>query len=249
MKTASAIILAGAVAIPPSDHDVDDDAAFMARVEGAIEAVAARPDTIVLLGVQPDRPESQYGWIEPDDVVLGPWSWPARPFSNISSVARCQPSPTRSARSVPSTLPPGKAKPPTSRTRASSPLISRAMSWSRVPSGSRCFRSPGPRRRTWATPRALASHARASGVSSDCGARGTTAFRCGRRRPATPRIGLGPRRRPRNPRGVAEDVPHGLRREERVAKGFVVRQRIRQLENRGAGERAVASIRSVVSSG
>ncbi|PYO18686.1 MAG: hypothetical protein DMD88_17160, partial [Candidatus Rokuibacteriota bacterium] len=174
----------GAVAILPSDHDVVDDAAFMARVEGAIEAVAARPDTIVLLGVQPDRPESQYGWIEPDDVVLGPWSWPARPFSNISSVARCQPSPTRSARSVPSTLPPGKAKPPTSRTRASSPLISRAMSWSRVPSGSRCFRSPGPRRRTWATPRALASHARASGVSSDCGARGTTAFRCGRRRPA-----------------------------------------------------------------
>ena len=42
MKTASAIILAGAVAILPSDHYVDDDAAFMARVEGAIEAVAAR---------------------------------------------------------------------------------------------------------------------------------------------------------------------------------------------------------------
>ena len=83
MKTASAIILAGAVAILPSDHYVDDDAAFMARVEGAIEAVAARPDTIVLLGVQPDRPESQYGWIEPDDVVLGPWSWP------IYRVRRC----------------------------------------------------------------------------------------------------------------------------------------------------------------
>jgi len=55
VKTASAIILAGgngerlrtvapggAGAILPSDHDVDDDAAFMARVEGAIEAVAAR---------------------------------------------------------------------------------------------------------------------------------------------------------------------------------------------------------------
>jgi mannose-1-phosphate guanylyltransferase len=66
----------GAVAILPSDHYVDDDAAFMARVEGATEAVAARPDTIVLLGVQPDRPESQYGWIEPDDVVPGAWSWP-----------------------------------------------------------------------------------------------------------------------------------------------------------------------------
>ena len=108
MKTASAIILAGgngerlrtvapggAGAILPSDHYVDDAAAFMARVEG-----------------------------------------------------------------VPSTLPPGKAKPPASRTRASSPLISRAMSWSGVPSGSRCFRSPGLPRRTWATPRARVTRAR-----------------------------------------------------------------------------------------
>jgi mannose-1-phosphate guanylyltransferase len=66
----------GAVAILPSDHYVDDDARFMARVEGAMEAVTARPDTIVLLGVEPDRPESQYGWIEPGDVILGSWSWP-----------------------------------------------------------------------------------------------------------------------------------------------------------------------------
>ena len=66
----------GAVAILPSDHYVDDDARFMARVECAMEAVTARPDTIVLLGVEPDRPESQYGWIEPGDVILGSWSWP-----------------------------------------------------------------------------------------------------------------------------------------------------------------------------
>jgi mannose-1-phosphate guanylyltransferase len=51
----------GTVAILPSDHYVDDDAAFMARVEDAMEVVTARPDTIVLLGVEPDRPESQYG--------------------------------------------------------------------------------------------------------------------------------------------------------------------------------------------
>ena len=38
----------GAVAIMPSDHYVDDDARFMARVEGAMEAVTARPDLIVL---------------------------------------------------------------------------------------------------------------------------------------------------------------------------------------------------------
>jgi mannose-1-phosphate guanylyltransferase len=61
----------GAVVILPSDHYVDDDAGFMARVESALEAVAAFPDAIVLLGVEPDRPETGYGWIEPGDVVPG----------------------------------------------------------------------------------------------------------------------------------------------------------------------------------
>lgn len=36
----------------------------------------ARPDVLVLLGIEPDRPETEYGWIEPAEVILGPWSWP-----------------------------------------------------------------------------------------------------------------------------------------------------------------------------
>jgi mannose-1-phosphate guanylyltransferase len=65
-----------AVALLPSDHYVSDDDAFMARVEGAMEAVRARPDVVVLLGIEPDRPEVEYGWIEPGEVILGRWAWP-----------------------------------------------------------------------------------------------------------------------------------------------------------------------------
>jgi mannose-1-phosphate guanylyltransferase len=61
----------GPVVMLPSDHWVSDDAAFMARVEGGCEAVRAHPDRIVLLGVAPDRPETQYGWIEPGEPIGG----------------------------------------------------------------------------------------------------------------------------------------------------------------------------------
>lgn len=55
---------AAPVAILPSDHYVSNDAAFMAHVEGAAQAVLARSDLIVLLGVPPDTAEVEYGWIE-----------------------------------------------------------------------------------------------------------------------------------------------------------------------------------------
>ena len=54
-----------AAAIFPSDHYVSDDAVFMAHVETAFEAVRSRDDTVVLLGVEPDTPEAEYGWVEP----------------------------------------------------------------------------------------------------------------------------------------------------------------------------------------
>lgn len=53
------------VAIFPSDHYVSDDVAFMSHIETAFESVAKRKDLVVLLGIQPDRPETEYGWIEP----------------------------------------------------------------------------------------------------------------------------------------------------------------------------------------
>ena len=59
-----------AVALFPSDHYVSDDARFMAHVEAAFGVVQARPDLIVLLGIEAEDPEVQYGWIEPGDRLL-----------------------------------------------------------------------------------------------------------------------------------------------------------------------------------
>ena len=53
------------VAVFPSDHYVDNDAAFMRHVELAFDVVEQRPELTVLLGITPDLPESGYGWIEP----------------------------------------------------------------------------------------------------------------------------------------------------------------------------------------
>jgi mannose-1-phosphate guanylyltransferase len=70
----------GAVALFPSDHYVSDDARFMAHVEGALAAVQARPDLVILLGVEADGPEVQYGWIEPGDRV---WAWSGHPICRV----------------------------------------------------------------------------------------------------------------------------------------------------------------------
>jgi len=53
------------IALFPSDHFVDDDREFMRHVDAAFRAVDARPEKIVLLGVEPTRADPQYGWIEP----------------------------------------------------------------------------------------------------------------------------------------------------------------------------------------
>src|SRR5207249_10046364 len=64
------------VVLLPSDHYVSDDDAFMARVEGALEAAQTRPSRVILLGIEPVRPETEYGWIEPSELLLGPSPWP-----------------------------------------------------------------------------------------------------------------------------------------------------------------------------
>ena len=58
------------VAVFPSDHFVDDDRAFVAAAAVALEAVRVRPDLVVLLGIEPDTPETEYGWIEADSRPL-----------------------------------------------------------------------------------------------------------------------------------------------------------------------------------
>jgi mannose-1-phosphate guanylyltransferase len=62
---------AAAVAILPCDHYVSDDPSFMAHVATAFEAVEARPDVVVLLGIAATRAESEYGWIEPGTPIPG----------------------------------------------------------------------------------------------------------------------------------------------------------------------------------
>lgn len=71
-----AVAPADAVVLLPSDHFVSDDDALMARVAGALDAVRARPALVVLLGIEPDRPEVEYGWIEPAEPIPGRWAWP-----------------------------------------------------------------------------------------------------------------------------------------------------------------------------
>ena len=58
------------LAIFPSDHFVDDDGAFVASAAAALDAIRARPDLVVLLGIEADTPETEYGWIEADERPL-----------------------------------------------------------------------------------------------------------------------------------------------------------------------------------
>jgi mannose-1-phosphate guanylyltransferase len=59
----------GTVAIFPSDHYISNDMIFMRHVDAAISAASSLPVKIVLLGIPADRPESDYGWIEPAEQI------------------------------------------------------------------------------------------------------------------------------------------------------------------------------------
>jgi mannose-1-phosphate guanylyltransferase len=51
------------VVVYPSDHFVAPEAPFIATVTSAMAAADRLADRIVLVGVRPDRPESDYGWV------------------------------------------------------------------------------------------------------------------------------------------------------------------------------------------
>lgn len=57
------------VALLPSDHFIFEEDRFMASVEAAASLAAAHPVRPILLGVEPDRPETEYGWIEAGEVI------------------------------------------------------------------------------------------------------------------------------------------------------------------------------------
>jgi mannose-1-phosphate guanylyltransferase len=59
------------VAFFPSDHYFSDDQAFMNYVDAAFRAVDREPESVVLLGIEADKPETSYGWIEPEESMFG----------------------------------------------------------------------------------------------------------------------------------------------------------------------------------
>ena len=63
----------GPLVILPSDHWVSDDAAFMAHAAAALGLVDVHEDVVVLLGIVPNRPEPEFGWIEPSASSFGGW--------------------------------------------------------------------------------------------------------------------------------------------------------------------------------
>jgi mannose-1-phosphate guanylyltransferase len=59
------------VAFFPSDHYLADSEAFMETVEAAYRAVDINPNSVILLGIEPAKAETSYGWIEPVESLFG----------------------------------------------------------------------------------------------------------------------------------------------------------------------------------
>lgn len=55
----------------PSDHYVGDDERFRAYIRRASDAIAARPDELALLGIEPDHPSPDYGYVVPGPPLAG----------------------------------------------------------------------------------------------------------------------------------------------------------------------------------
>ena len=53
------------VALFPSDHYFSDSRKFMNHIRTALDTAQVRRDVVILLGVEPESPEVEYGWIEP----------------------------------------------------------------------------------------------------------------------------------------------------------------------------------------
>ncbi len=57
------------VAVFPSDHYVSNDWTLVRHVDAAFRAVESRPELIVLVGVRPDAPETDYGYVVPGSAM------------------------------------------------------------------------------------------------------------------------------------------------------------------------------------
>lgn len=59
------------IIVLPSDHHVENESALRAAFGAALDAVERERDRIALLGVTPDSPDTQYGWIVPAPSGVG----------------------------------------------------------------------------------------------------------------------------------------------------------------------------------
>lgn len=78
------------VAVFPSDHHVSNDWALVRHVDAAFRIVERSPDLIVIVGVSPAAPETDYGYVVPDSPLL------ADGCSDVRSVRRFIEKPTAS---------------------------------------------------------------------------------------------------------------------------------------------------------
>jgi len=58
------------VAFFPSDHHFADEEALSDCVRQAFECAESHSNAVILLGVAPNRPETEYGWIEPGEPLM-----------------------------------------------------------------------------------------------------------------------------------------------------------------------------------
>src|ERR1041385_7478801 len=77
----------------PSDHVIENEKRFTAALKSAIDIAAAGPNMVVM-GIQPTRPETGYGYIEVDRVI-GSSDHRANKDSQLLKVSRFREKPDR----------------------------------------------------------------------------------------------------------------------------------------------------------
>ncbi|MBU6482469.1 MAG: hypothetical protein KGS09_18235 [Nitrospirae bacterium] len=71
------------VVILPSDHFIYPEHPFLETVRQAMVSVEAMPERVLLLGVRPDRGETEYGWIQRGPQLKGSPNYPVHAVSSF----------------------------------------------------------------------------------------------------------------------------------------------------------------------
>ena len=71
------------VVIQPSDHFIYPERRFVETVRQSVTSAEAMPDRLLLLGVQPDRLETDYGWIQRGALLNGSSTDPVHAVSSF----------------------------------------------------------------------------------------------------------------------------------------------------------------------